>query len=58
MKVKIGNKIYDSTEEPILLILSEEDKRNLERMDTEATKFLSFPDKMDLNEAKRFMIID
>jgi hypothetical protein len=58
MKVKIGNKIYDSTEEPILLILSEEDKRNLERMDTEATKFLSFPDKMDLNEAKRFMVID
>ena len=58
MKVKIGDKIYDSTEEPILLILSEEDKRNLERMDTEATKFLSFPDKMDLNEAKRFMVID
>jgi hypothetical protein len=58
MKVKIGNKIYDSREEPILLILSEEDKRNLERMDTEATKFLSFPDKMDLNEAKRFMVID
>jgi hypothetical protein len=58
MKVKIGDKIYDSREEPILLILSEEDKRNLERMDTEATKFLSFPDKMDLNEAKRFMKID
>jgi hypothetical protein len=58
MKVKIGDKIYDSREEPILLILSEEDKRNLERMDTEATKFLSFPDKMDLNEAKRFMEID
>jgi hypothetical protein len=58
MKVKIGDKIYDSREEPILLILSEEDKRNLERMDTEATKFLSFPDKMDLNEAKRFMVID
>jgi hypothetical protein len=58
MKVKIGDKIYDSREEPILLILSEEDKRNLERMDTEATKFLSFPDKIDLNEAKRFMKID
>ena len=58
MKVKIGDKIYDSREEPILLILNEEDKRNLERMDTEATKFLSFPDKMDLNEAKRFMVID
>jgi hypothetical protein len=58
MKVKIGDKIYDSREEPILLILNEEDKRNLERMDTEATKFLSFPDKMDLNEAKRFMKID
>ena len=58
MKVKIGDKIYDTREEQILLILSEEDKRNLERMDTEATKFLSFPDKMDLNEAKRFMVID
>jgi hypothetical protein len=58
MKVKIGDKIYDSTEEPILLILNEGDKRNLERMDPDATKFLSFPDGMDLNEAKRFMKID
>ena len=58
MKVKIGDKIYDSTEEPILLILNEGDKRNLERMDPDSTKFLSFPDGMDLNEAKGFMKID
>lgn len=58
MKVKIGNKIYNSSEEPILLILDEEDKRNLERMDQGAIKFLSFPKEMDLNEAKNFMKLD
>lgn len=58
MKVKIGNKIYDSSKEPILLILDEEDKRNLERMEEGAIKFLSFPKGMDLNEAKNFMKLD
>ena len=48
MKVKIGNVIYDSTEEPIMLILSQEDKSNIANMAPDATKYCSFPD----NEVK------
>lgn len=44
MKVKIGNKIYDSNKEPILLFLSDQDKKNIANMDNSATKFCSYPD--------------
>jgi hypothetical protein len=55
MKVKIGNTIYDSNEEPIMLILSESDKENITNMTTEAVKFCSFPDKYDFDYIKEFM---
>jgi hypothetical protein len=55
MKVKIGNTIYDSNEEPIMLILSELDKKNITWMATDATKYCSFPDDYDLDDIKEFM---
>ena len=57
MKVKIGDKIYDSNEEPILIFLSDEDKKNIENMNTTATKYCSFPDSYDLEKIKNFMKI-
>lgn len=48
MKVKIGNTIYNSNEEPIMLILSESDKENITNMATEAIKFCSFLINMTL----------
>ena len=39
MKVKIQNTIYDSTKEPILLILTGEDKKNIRNMLGEAFKY-------------------
>lgn len=48
MKVKLGNAIFDSELEPIMLILSEEDKYNISHMAPEATKYCSYPDKEDL----------
>jgi hypothetical protein len=57
MKVKIGEKIYDSNEEPILIFLSEEDKENIKNMIPEATKYCSFPDTYDLGKIKEFMKI-
>ena len=44
MKVKINNKTYDSNEEPIMLILSDQDKKNIKNMADDATKYCSFPE--------------
>jgi hypothetical protein len=57
MKVKIGEKIYDSEKEPIMVILSESDKENISNMLPEATKYCSFPDGMIVKSIREFMKI-
>ena len=32
MKVKVGNKVYDGIKEPIMVILTQEDKKNIANM--------------------------
>jgi hypothetical protein len=54
MKVKIGNKIYDSNDEPIMLIMDEIDKKNIKNMSKESTKFISFPEKMNVEDIKKW----
>jgi hypothetical protein len=58
MKVKIRDKIYDASEEPVLLILTQEDKKNIENMSTNATKYCAFPDNTSLEVVKEFMKIE
>lgn len=41
MKVKIGDKIHDSNEEPIMLILDDQDKENIKNMHSDKYKFIS-----------------
>jgi hypothetical protein len=55
MKVKIGEKIYDSEKEPIMVILSDADKKNIHNMLPTATKYCSFPDEIPLEDVKEFM---
>lgn len=55
LKVKIGSKIHDSSKEPIMLILSDEDKFNISHMEMANNRYCSFPDDMDKNKAKEFM---
>jgi hypothetical protein len=45
MKVKIGDKIYDGAVEPIMIILSKEDKKQITEMHPDATKYCQYPDK-------------
>lgn len=54
MKVKIGDKIYDSNEQPIMIILEDFDKENLLNMG-EQVKYCSFPENYDIEEIKKFM---
>lgn len=44
MKVKIGDKTYDSNKEPIMIILSVKDKEDIKSMISSATKYCSFPE--------------
>lgn len=57
MKVKIGDRIYDSNDEPIMLILSDIDKENIKNMHSDATKYCTYPDdeEYSVNKIKRFM---
>ena len=44
LKVKIGDKIYDSADEPIMIILGEDDKHNIENMLEDCSTYMSYPD--------------
>jgi len=43
MKVKVGDRIYDGENEPIMVILSKGDRENIANMLPDATKYCSYP---------------
>lgn len=53
MQVKIGDQVFDSKDQPIMVVLSEADKRNIENMLPEATKYASFPENFGTPEEMR-----
>jgi len=61
MKIKIGNKIYDSNKEPIMLIFETDESRkevaehltNMEERDS-IRKYLQFPAGYDMNKINNF----
>jgi hypothetical protein len=55
MKVKIGNKIYNEEDEPILVIFDMQDKGFIKDMPKNAYKYCSYPDTTSDDEAKEFM---
>ena len=55
MIVKIGNTYYNSTEQPILLILTESEKEHISDMNKDNKKYCSFPDESNIEEVKEFM---
>lgn len=58
MKVKVGKQIYDSYEEPIMVILTESDKENIKNMAPDATKYCEYPDNYAIEYIKEFMKTD
>ena len=46
MKVLVGGKLYDAREEPIVIILSHEDRENIANMHEDKSKFIVFPEDM------------
>ncbi len=55
MKVKVGDKIYDGSTEPIMVILTDVDKENIHNMPIENHKYCQYPDSMSEEEAHEFM---
>lgn len=55
MKVKVGNKIYNSEDEPIMVILEGNDKKNIASMSEKAKKYCSFPDTMSKEDISKWM---
>jgi hypothetical protein len=54
MIVKIGNTYYDSTKEPILLILADQEKGHISMMGTQK-RYCSFPENVSETSAREFM---
>ncbi len=55
MKVKVGDTVYDSKEEPILLILSPVDRLNIIAMPPNISKLVSFPDGSNVRLIAQWM---
>lgn len=55
MKVKIKNKIYDSTEEPIMVLLSEDDKKRIARMPQNIDAYCMHPGDIPVEHIKNWM---
>ena len=55
MIVKIGDNVVDSKDQPVMVILSDEDKRNIANMDPGANKYISYPDDLDPDEVQKWI---
>lgn len=65
MRVKIGDKIIDGNDEPIMLIFENDNELlgvinnlvNMGKNEGNIRKYVTYPDSMDKNEVKQFMVI-
>ena len=57
MKVKIGDTIHDTENEPIMIILNTNDKENILRMPRDKTKYCGYPTGSEI-DIHKFMKID
>jgi len=58
MKVKVRNKIYDGEKEPVMVILTDQDRENIKNMVPGATKYCMYPEIIPIEEIKKFMNTD
>ena len=55
MKIKVGDTVYDSSLTPVMVILTDGDKRNIANMLPECNKYASFPEDIEQGEIERWM---
>ena len=57
MKVKVGDRIYSADDELVMVILTDKDKKNIENMWPECTKYCAGPDGTPDDVMDEFMEI-
>lgn len=55
MKVKVKDIVYDGFKEPVMIILTKQDKENIKNMLPDATKYCVYPDSWSAEEIKKWM---
>jgi hypothetical protein len=55
MRVKVGNKFYDTKNEPIMLILSRADKYEICHLDRDEFIVCSYPESLTPKQVDEFM---
>jgi hypothetical protein len=55
MKVKIGNIVYDSNDQPLVVILGDADKENIKNMAPDAVMYCCYPEGMSIEQVREFM---
>ena len=55
MKVKIGETVYDAKDVPIMVILNQDEKRQITDMHPDATKYCQFPNDRSCDEIREWM---
>lgn len=55
MKVKIGEKIYDSNEEPLMIILGDDDKCHIGQMHIECSQYVAYPASLSDEDLDSFL---
>jgi len=55
MRVKIGNTWHDAEDEPVMVELNDNDKKNISNMHPKATKYAAFPDEMSEDQIESWM---
>jgi len=55
MRVKVGNRVYDSEEQPVMVVLSDSDKKNIAEMLPECTMYTAFPEYCTGREIEEWM---
>ena len=47
MKVKVGDKVYSAEDQPVMIILTDKDKKAIADMVPGATKYCAYPESVD-----------
>lgn len=55
MKVKVGDTLYDGEDQPILIILNDDDKENIASMPEDAHIYCEYPNTMTQEEVREWM---
>ena len=58
MKVKIGDKFYDAEEQPVMIIMTPDDKFSLAYKASEATMYAVFPDNWGTQQEQEKWMMD